>query len=82
MSAYVRIAGWGKYLPAPIMPNAELEGMVDTSVEWIRARSGIGERRIACPDETTATPWGLGAVGMAPNIAIQATDSDGQQPLD
>src|SRR6266849_1995327 len=55
MSAYVRIAGWGKYLPARIMPNAELEGMVDTSDEWIRARSGIGERRIAGPGETTAT---------------------------
>src|SRR5438477_7101886 len=52
---YVRIAGWGKYLPERIMPNAELAEMVDTSDEWIRARTGIGERRIAAPEETTCT---------------------------
>src|SRR5919204_1835304 len=53
--SYVRIAGWGKYLPERIMPNAELEDLVDTSDEWIRARTGIGERRIAAPEETTCT---------------------------
>ena len=52
---YVRIGGWGKYLPERIMPNAELAELVDTSDEWIRARTGIGERRIAAPDETTCT---------------------------
>src|SRR5437588_4744902 len=52
---YVRIGGWGKYLPERIMPNAELAEMVDTSDEWIRARTGIGERRIAAPEETTCT---------------------------
>ena len=49
MSAYVRIAGWGKYLPARIMPNAELEGMVDTSDEWIRERTGIRQRHFVEP---------------------------------
>src|SRR5258708_1608966 len=52
---YVRIGGWGKYMPERIMPNAELAALVDTSDEWIRARTGIGERRIAAPDETTCT---------------------------
>src|ERR1700730_15670138 len=52
---YVRIGGWGKYLPARIMPNAELAELVDTSDEWIRSRTGIRERRIAAPDETTCT---------------------------
>ena len=52
---YVRIAGWGKYLPERVMPNSELEALVDTSDEWIRARTGIGERRIAAPEETTCT---------------------------
>src|SRR6266550_8414422 len=63
---YVRIAGWGKYLPERIMPNAELAGMVDTSDEWIRARTGIGERRIAAPEETTCT--------LAVNAARAALD--------
>jgi len=52
---FVRITGWGKYLPERVMPNSELEEMVDTSDEWIRARTGIGERRIAAPEETTCT---------------------------
>src|SRR5258708_9219048 len=52
---YVRIGGWGKYMPERIMPNAELAALGDTSDEWIRARTGIGERRIAAPDETTCT---------------------------
>ncbi len=51
----VRIAGWGKYLPRRVMDNHEIERMVDTSDEWIRARSGIVERRIAAPDETTCS---------------------------
>jgi len=52
---YVRIGGWGKYLPERIMPNSELAELVDTSDEWIRSRTGIRERRIAAPDETTCT---------------------------
>ncbi len=52
---FVRIGGWGKYLPQRIMPNAELAELVDTSDEWIRSRTGIRERRIAAPDETTCT---------------------------
>ena len=54
MQRYVRIGGWGKYLPERIMPNSELAALVDTSDEWIRERTGIGARRIA-PDETTCT---------------------------
>src|SRR6266542_3822304 len=36
---FVRIAGCGKYLPERIMPNSELAQVVDTSDEWIRART-------------------------------------------
>ncbi len=52
---YVRIAGWGKYLPERIVSNAELEAMLDTSDEWIRQRTGITERRVVAPDETTCS---------------------------
>jgi 3-oxoacyl-[acyl-carrier-protein] synthase-3 len=37
------------------MPNSELAQLVDTSDEWIRARTGIGERRIAAPEESTCS---------------------------
>lgn len=52
---YVRIGGWGKYLPPRVMDNHEIERLVDTSDEWIRSRTGIVERRIAGPEETTCS---------------------------
>jgi len=42
-----RIAGTGSYAPSKVLTNADLEGMVATSDEWIRERTGIRERRIA-----------------------------------
>ena len=53
MSEHARIVGWGKALPARTLTNKELERMVDTTDEWIRTRTGIRERRIAGPGETT-----------------------------
>lgn len=48
------ILGTGSYAPERILTNAELSTMVETSDEWIRARSGIRERRIAAPGEQTS----------------------------
>ncbi|HWQ94689.1 MAG TPA: beta-ketoacyl-ACP synthase III [Gammaproteobacteria bacterium] len=50
---YSRIAGTGGYLPAQVLTNAELEKRVDTTDQWIVERTGIRERRIAAPGETT-----------------------------
>ncbi|MEO6040283.1 MAG: beta-ketoacyl-ACP synthase III [Croceibacterium sp.] len=47
--------GAGSALPARVLGNDELAKMVDTSDEWIRARTGITERRIAGEGETTGT---------------------------
>ncbi|MGH2521532.1 MAG: beta-ketoacyl-ACP synthase III [Anaerolineales bacterium] len=52
---YAHITGWGMALPERVMTNAEIARMVDTNDEWIRARTGIRERRIAGPRETTAS---------------------------
>jgi len=49
------IAGWGIALPEQRLTNADLEHLVDTSDEWIVERTGIRERRIASPTETTAS---------------------------
>ena len=50
----VGIIGVGKYLPARVLTNAELEKMVETSDEWITTRTGIRERHIAAPEEATS----------------------------
>ena len=50
---YSKIVGSGSYLPERIMTNAELETLVDTSDEWIRSRTGIGQRHIAAEGQST-----------------------------
>lgn len=53
---YAQIVGWGSYVPSKVIKNQDLEQIVDTSDEWIRARTGIEERRVVVdPKETTAT---------------------------
>ena len=49
------ITGLGVYLPSKILTNHELAKIVNTSDEWIVQRTGIHERRIAAPEETTFT---------------------------
>ena len=43
------ILGTGSYAPPGILSNDDLAKRMDTSDEWIRTRTGIGERRIAGP---------------------------------
>jgi 3-oxoacyl-[acyl-carrier-protein] synthase-3 len=76
MTTYARIAGWGKYLPARVMSNAELEALVETSDAWIRSRSGIGKRRIAAADETTATMGTHAAREALATAGLEARDLD------
>ncbi len=59
-----RIAGLGHYLPERIVTNAELEKLVETSDQWIRDRTGIEQRHIAAPHETSSS-LGLEAARMA-----------------
>jgi 3-oxoacyl-[acyl-carrier-protein] synthase III len=51
---FARIAGIGAYLPARVMTNDELSGIVETSDDWIRERTGISTRHIAADDEFTS----------------------------
>ena len=51
---YSRIIGTGSYLPEKKLSNRDLESMVDTSDEWIYARTGIRNRHIAAEYETTS----------------------------
>ena len=67
-----RIAGLGHYLPERVMTNAELERMVDTSDQWIQDRTGIGERHIAAPHETSSS--------LATNAARMALEDARHRP--
>ena len=52
---YARIAGVGSCLPEKVLTNKDLEGMMDTSDEWIRERTGMERRHVAGEGETTAS---------------------------
>jgi 3-oxoacyl-[acyl-carrier-protein] synthase III len=69
----VRVSGWGSYVPQRILSNADLERIVDTSDEWIRTRTGISERRVAAPHETTAT---RGAIAAKRAVAVAGLEPD------
>ena len=49
------ITGVATYVPDRILTNAELARTLDTSDDWIITRTGIRERRIGRPGETTST---------------------------
>ncbi|MET3521023.1 beta-ketoacyl-ACP synthase III [Mesorhizobium abyssinicae] len=68
------VRGSGAALPRRIMKNADFEGMVETSDEWIVQRTGIRQRHVAADDETTAS------LGEA--AARAALDSAGLTPAD
>jgi 3-oxoacyl-[acyl-carrier-protein] synthase-3 len=75
-STNVRIAGLGKYLPARIMDNHEIEKLVDTSDEWIRKRTGIAERRIAADGETSGTMAVAACRGALAMAGVAPADLD------
>jgi len=52
MKKFARIIGTGSYLPSKVITNVDLEKTLDTSDEWITARTGIKERRIVTNEST------------------------------
>ena len=48
------VRGVGGYLPEKVLTNVDLARMVDTSDEWITARTGIKKRHIAAEGEFTS----------------------------
>lgn len=64
-----RIIGCGGYLPKRLVTNHELAKTLDTSDEWIMARTGIRQRHIAAEGEMTSH--------LALNAARQALENAG-----
>ena len=70
------ILGCGSYLPRRILTNDDLAKMVDTSDEWIVARTGIRERRIAADGELTSDLALAAARAALANAGVAADDLD------
>jgi 3-oxoacyl-[acyl-carrier-protein] synthase-3 len=70
------VKGVGHYLPARVVPNSEFEGRLDTSDEWIRARTGIERRHFAAPDEKTSDLGAAAASAALADAGLVADDLD------
>ena len=73
---YAHITGWGMSVPEPVLTNDDLSKIVDTNDQWIRERTGIGERHIARAHEFPST-LGVEASIKALKVAnLRPTDID------
>ena len=77
-----KIMGMGFHLPEQVVTNQDLTAIMDTSDEWIQARSGIRERRWVMEDEAAsdlaipASKKAMDMAGVAPediDLVIVAT---------
>ena len=66
----------GGYLPARVVTNEELAGLVDTSDEWITARTGIRERHIVAEGELTSTMGVIAAKAALADAGLTPDDID------
>ncbi|MGB9148963.1 MAG: beta-ketoacyl-ACP synthase III [Burkholderiales bacterium] len=69
MTTFSRITGTGSYLPKKVLTNKDMEKIVDTSDEWIVARTGIRQRYIAADDQN--------ASDLAYEASVRAIDAAG-----
>jgi 3-oxoacyl-[acyl-carrier-protein] synthase-3 len=70
------VRGVGSALPRRIMKNADFDGIVETSDEWIAQRTGIRQRHIAGEGETTATRGEAAARAALSNAGLTPDDID------
>lgn len=85
MTRYAQIAGTGRYVPAKVITNAELDALLGEPVDaWLRANVGIEQRHVMADDEVTsdlavyAAQEALHAAGITPeqvDLIILATDT-------
>ncbi|TYC87031.1 beta-ketoacyl-ACP synthase III [Novosphingobium sp. BW1] len=70
------LLGTGSALPEKVVSNSELAQRVDTSDEWIVERTGITQRYIAGPDETTSSLATMAALKAIEASGIEAASID------
>ena len=76
MTTRAVVKGVGHYLPERVVPNSELETLVDTTDEWIKTRSGIERRHYAAEGQTTADLGTRAAQAALADAGLQAADID------
>jgi 3-oxoacyl-[acyl-carrier-protein] synthase-3 len=72
----VGITGLGVHVPERVLTNDELATLVDTTDEWIMARTGIRERRIAAADEALTDIARPAAIAALEAASVEPRDID------
>jgi 3-oxoacyl-[acyl-carrier-protein] synthase-3 len=71
------VAGTGRGIPAKVMTNHDFTALgLETSHEWIFERTGIVERRIAAPEETTCSMAVTASRQAMARAGVQAGELD------
>lgn len=70
------VRGVGHYLPSRVVENTAFEATLDTTDEWIRARSGIERRHFATDDDTTSSMATAAAIAALADAGRNADDVD------
>ncbi len=76
MGVGMAITGCGSAAPESILTNDHLAQMVDTSDEWINARTGMKNRHIASPSESLSQLSAVAAKSAIAMAGISPTDID------
>lgn len=72
----VILSGLGICLPEKVVSNDDLAHQVETSDEWIRTRTGIGERRLAGEGQETSTMGADAAREALKDAGLSVDDID------
>lgn len=71
-----KITGTGSYLPEKVVTNKDFESIIDTTDEWIFARTGIKQRHVVADHETSSSMAEIAANRALDAAGIKASDID------
>jgi 3-oxoacyl-[acyl-carrier-protein] synthase III len=72
----VMLLGTGRAVPEQILTNADLEWMVETSDDWITARTGIKQRHVAKPGTALSDLATVAARNALQDAGVSAEEID------
>jgi 3-oxoacyl-[acyl-carrier-protein] synthase-3 len=72
----IHFAGWGADVPSDVLPNSELEKRFGLDDGWITQKTGIDTRRMAAPEQTSASLAAKAARAALASAGVQPSDID------
>ncbi|MFC4086364.1 hypothetical protein [Amycolatopsis samaneae] len=80
--AGAQVVSLGHYLPETVVTTAEVAARIGVEEDWVVARTGIRERRVAAKDETVADMATAAALDALGNLAADTRYAHGLSRID